>query len=99
MSVHTRTHRTKDARVHTQGEETGLPWREVFKEDIENFTEPGLMLKGARAKENLTQKELAEKLGVKAHHISEMEHGKRPIGKAMAHRLATVLGVGYRVFL
>ena len=57
------------------------------------------MLRGARFKADLTQKLLAEKLGVKPHHISEMEHGKRTIGKAMAKRLASVLSVNYKVFL
>jgi len=28
-----------------------------------------------------------------------MEHGKRPIGKEMAKRLAKILKVNYRVFL
>ena len=63
------------------------------------LTEPGLLLKGMRIREGLTQKELAEMIGTKTHHISEMEHGKRSIGKAMAHKLAKALGVGYRVFL
>jgi plasmid maintenance system antidote protein VapI len=29
----------------------------------------------------------------------EMERGKRPIGKAMARRLAKALGTSYKVFL
>ncbi len=37
-------------------------------------------------------------MGVSQTHISEMEHGKRPIGKEMARRLAKVLKVNYRVF-
>jgi plasmid maintenance system antidote protein VapI len=36
---------------------------------------------------------------VKATHISEMERGKRPIGKDMAKRLAKVFKVNYKVFL
>lgn len=51
------------------------------EEGIEKFSEAGLMPRGSRYKAELTQKELAEKLGVKPHHISEMENGKRPIGK------------------
>jgi len=57
------------------------------------------MLRGARFKADLTQKELAEKLGVKQHHICEMEHGRRVIGKAMAKRHSEILKIDYRVFL
>jgi plasmid maintenance system antidote protein VapI len=57
------------------------------------------MLKGRRYKAGLTQKALAEQIGVKPHHISEMEHEKRPIGKNMAQRLAKIFGVDYRIFL
>ena len=59
----------------------------------------GVALRGARKREGLTQKQLAGLLGINQTHISEMEHGKRPIGKEMARRLAIVLGVDYRVFL
>lgn len=104
MSAHTRkhlikeTHYTVSEKAHAQEEKT-IPWREAFKEGLEMFTEAGLMLKGGRHKAGLTQKALADQIGVRPHHISEMEHGKRPIGKNMAHKLAKILGVDYRVFL
>lgn len=47
----------------------------------------------------MTQAQLAAMIGVKAGHISEMEKGKRPIGKEMAKRLAKVLSTSYKVFL
>lgn len=47
----------------------------------------------------LTQKQLAERLGVRQAHLSLMGNSKRPIGKAMAKRFAEALGVDYRVFL
>jgi DNA-binding XRE family transcriptional regulator len=71
-----------------------VPWREIFP-----AFDGGLALKGARKRESLTQKQLAGLLGISQTHISEMEHGKRPIGKEMAKRLARVLKVNYRVFL
>ena len=43
-----------------------------------------MALRGARKREALTQKELAELVGVSQTHISERERGKRPIGKDMA---------------
>ena len=69
-------------------------WKEVFPD----FS-PGVALRGARKREGLTQKELAEGISVKQVHISQMENEKRPIGKEMAKRLAKVLKVNYRVFL
>ena len=74
------------------------PWRSAFSEFSDDQL-PGVVLVGARHKEGLTQKQLAEKLGIPQSHISEMENSKRPIGKSMAKRLAKVLGVGYKIFL
>jgi DNA-binding XRE family transcriptional regulator len=76
-----------------------IPWRDVFKKDIAKYSEPGIMLRGSRIKEEITQKELANAIGVSQHHISEMENGKRPIGKAMAKRFADFFKTNYRIFL
>ena len=59
----------------------------------------GSAIRGLRYREELTQAQLAEKIGVKRHHISEMETGKRPIGKEMAKRLARALKTDYKLFL
>jgi len=74
-----------------------IPWREAFPEYTDNI--PGAVLRGSRYKEGLTQKELAAVTGIPQHHISEMEHGKRPIGKETAKKLAVVFHCDYRVFL
>jgi len=63
------------------------------------FSRPGVSLQGARVKEGLSQVDLAEKLGISQTNLSKMEHGKRPIGKAMAKRIADILNVDYRLFL
>jgi plasmid maintenance system antidote protein VapI len=47
----------------------------------------------------LTQTKLSELTGIPQHHISEMENGKRPIGKETAKKLAAVCKVDYRLFL
>ena len=60
---------------------------------------PGRLLRGARYREDLTQKQLADKVGIARRHISEMENNKRTIGKVMAKRLGEVLNVGYKMFL
>ena len=47
----------------------------------------------------VSQTQLATLTGIPQRHISEMEHGKRAIGKERAKQLADVLQVDYRVFL
>lgn len=60
----------------------------------------GAALRGARRREGLTQRQLAAATGIPQRHISEMESGKRPIGKERARKLAEALHVAdYRVFL
>jgi ribosome-binding protein aMBF1 (putative translation factor) len=59
----------------------------------------GISIRGARGKEDITQKQLSELTGIAQHHISEMETGKRPIGKETAKKLAKALNIDYRVFL
>jgi len=75
-----------------------IPWREAF-EDHDESKEPGVFLAGARYREEMTQKQLSEATGVPQRHISEMENGKRPIGKTLAKKFAEALGADYRVFL
>ena len=60
---------------------------------------PGDVIQGLRYRDELTQVELAEKTGISRRHISEMENGKRPIGKKNAKVLAKTLRTDYRVFL
>ena len=75
-----------------------IPWRKAFPEFEGN--ESGTVLRGARLKKEMTQQELAEATGIPQRHISEMENGKRSIGKSRAEKLAAALSVpDYRVFL
>ena len=74
-------------------------WRDSFKDLLKQSGEGGLALRAERELLQLTQVEVAEKIGVPQHVISEMENGKRPIGKKMAERLAFVFKTDYRVFL
>ncbi|MEA3416384.1 MAG: helix-turn-helix transcriptional regulator [Thermodesulfobacteriota bacterium] len=71
----------------------------IYWEDIFPDFGPSVALRGSRKRECMTQKGLADQIGVKQVHISQMENEKRPIGKAMAKRLANVLNVDYRIFL
>ena len=71
----------------------------VLPELADDIKRPATVLRGLRHRENLTQKQLAEKLAIRQHHLSEMENGKRPIGKEMAKKLAEILRSDWKMFL
>lgn len=75
-----------------------IPWRSAFPGYEERLI-PGIALKGARGKEGITQALLAEATGIPQRHISEMENGKRTIGRQTAQKLAKALNVSYKIFL
>lgn len=58
-----------------------------------------MALRAYRNREGLTQIQLTELTGIPQHHISEMENGKRSIGKERARRLADALHCDYRQLL
>lgn len=78
-------------------EERSYSIAEVFPEYIGKEQE--VALRAYRNREGLTQKQLAELTGIPQHHISEMENGKRSIGKDRARRLAEALHCDYRQLL
>lgn len=51
----------------------------------------GKMLRGLRLREGLTQKAVAEAIGVPQSHVSEYEKNKRPVPAAKAEELAKLL--------
>lgn len=102
MSELTKTHRTRRSqptKPRLKTKERLVPWRESAKYEIEKYSEAGVMLRANRYKAEITQKELADAIGISQHHISEMENGKRSIGKEMAKRLASFFKTDYRIFL
>lgn len=71
---------------------------EVFPECMGR--EQQVALRAYRAREGVTQQQLARMTGIPQRHISEMENDKRSIGKQRARRLAKALNVSdYRFFL
>lgn len=83
----------KVRRVNSEGEEI-VSADEVFPDGC-----PAMALRGLRGREDLTQAELAARLGVSQNAISEMENGKRPISTKMAKRLGEEFNLPYKVFL
>jgi ribosome-binding protein aMBF1 (putative translation factor) len=71
----------------------------VFSKIENKYTKVGVLLRGARHREGLTQAEMAKKINVSQADLSKMENGKRSIGKVIAKRIEKILGVNYRYFL
>lgn len=81
-------------------EEDSIPWREVFKEDFEKAGgEIPYMIKAHRHGKSMTQKQLAKLLNMPQGNLSQIENGKRTVGKKLAKKLGKIFNVGYRVFL
>jgi ribosome-binding protein aMBF1 (putative translation factor) len=83
-------------RVHlVSGEETADT---VRIEDTDFYREMevnrvGNLLEGARLKAGMSQKKLADAVGIRQTMVSEFENGRRRITKRMAKRFADVLKV------
>lgn len=73
--------------------------KEVFGDLIEKYSEPGVLLKGLRYKEDLSQTEFAKKIGITQTNLSAMENGRRSIGREIAKRIEKKFGMDYRLFL
>lgn len=83
----------KVKRINSEGGE----W--VSAEEVFPDGSPAMALRGLRGREEITQAELAARLGVSQNVISEMESGKRPISQKMARRLGEEFDLPYKVFL
>lgn len=79
--------------VNEEGEEL-----HTFEEVFPN-AHPGRVVRGLRVKEDITQEELATRLGIAQTRVSEIESGKRPISRNMTKRLAETFHVPHRAFL
>jgi hypothetical protein len=87
------------ASIENEEQSESRPWREVFSEmrPDDAFRRQFSVVHVSRR--SLPQVQLSEMSGIPRRHISEMEHGKRPIGKETARKLAKALKCDYRVFL
>ncbi len=76
-----------------------IPANSIFEKLDKKFTKAGVLLKGLRVREDLSQVEFAKKINVSQANLSKMESGKRPIGKIIAKRIEKIFGTNYRYFL
>ena len=75
-----------------------VPWEVVAKEHLKEGG-VALSVRAKRKRAGMSQAELAEALGIKQANVSEIETGKRTIGKDLAKRIARVFECDYRLFL
>lgn len=74
-------------------------WEVLAADRIAKYKKSGLVLRGARYREGISQKELAHRSLISQDNISKMENGLRPIGKTVAKRLAKALNIDFHLFL
>ena len=72
---------------------------EMFSHLDKKYGKVGATIRGFRFRDGLTQKDLACKLKIHQTHVSQIEHGKRVVGKNLAHKFAKVFDTDYRLFL
>jgi ribosome-binding protein aMBF1 (putative translation factor) len=79
--------------------EKATPWEDLAKDRIKKHKKAGLVLRGARYRENMSQKELAKSSGVSQDNISRIENGKRVVGEKVARKLAKPLKISYLLLI
>ncbi len=80
-------------------ESDSIDWRVVAKDSLAKHKKAGVVLRGARGRENMTQKELAKRSGVSQENISRIENGKRVVGEKLAKKLAKPLKINYLLLI
>lgn len=80
-------------------DDTPVAWEVLAKDRIEKYKKFGLVLRGMRYREGLSQKKLAEASGITQNEISNIENGRRTVEKKVAEKLAKVLNFDYRMLL
>jgi len=102
MRAHTKMLHTKNYLKHSSKyveEEQALSADDIIKKICGKRPEWAVALRGYRYRENLTQADLGNLLGIDQSNISKMERGTRAIGKAIAKKLAKLFKIDYHVFL
>ena len=100
MQGHTRKHHTKSFSYEKDRvKEKKMNLDEALHELCGDLPRWAIVLRGLRRREGLTQLEIGKMLNIPQGNLSQMENGKRPIGKHIAKRLAELFKTDYRLFL
>lgn len=71
-----------------------MEWKDIFPESSQ-----GTALRGARYKENMSQKQLADQAGLSVKQLSALENNKAKIEISQAKKIAKLLNVNHKIFL
>lgn len=83
-----------------KNEGPAIPWREALSGVLaKHGGEVAAMVRAYRDAKGLTQQQLADAVGLQKSNVSEIERGKRPVGKGLARKLGLALDADYRMFL
>ena len=82
-----------------ESKDDSIPATELFPDLKDPKKVPGIALRGVRLRNEWTQEQMAEKIGVGQGDLSKMEKGERPIGKKLALRIGKTLAIDYKRFL
>lgn len=86
-----------EAFLEKYGQTESIPWEILASKRIAKHKKSGLVLRGARYREGISQKELAKKSGINQENISKMENGQRSIGEKVSKKLAKVLRIDFEL--
>lgn len=100
MQERTRKHHI-DRIVYKEESDEDRPMsiEDFIQENFGDLPNWAIVLRGFRNREGLSQKSLGELLGIAQTNISQMERGKRSVGKALAKKFANFFKTDYHLFL
>lgn len=71
----------------------------MVEKKIKKIGKGAMALRGARARENMTIKQLAKIVGINETKLAKMEKGKLKITKKLAQSLEKIFKINFKVFL
>ena len=79
--------------------EDSVLWDKVYSENYGDTPKWAMSLRGARSKENMSQRYLSKRTKISVTTISKYENGEREISEKQAKKLAKVLKINFKVLM
>src|SRR5262245_51922461 len=83
----------------SEDDKTSADARELYPELTDPAQRAAIAFHGARIRLGLTQKQMADKIGLSQSDVSKIEKGEREISRKLAVRIGESLGIDYKRFL